>query len=234
MANGRNRSRTGDSGRDLGGFVALPWAVLDCPAYASLSHAARALLLEVARQFVRDNNGRMLLSTAYMRTRGWLSAGAIQKAKQELLDAQFIFQTVQGQRPNKAGWYAVTWRHLDKIPGYDMGAEQLFERGAYRKTSAKAKRAAPACSKPKKNGASLIPVHGIEGPAIVPTHGIEKAPPIPPHGTMEALLGTLSIPPHGNHLEMPSVGVGMQAVQTAQPRKPARRPSPAKLGPQVH
>ena len=58
MANGRNKLRRGDAGRDAGGFVALPWAVLDSPPYSGLSHPAKALLLEFARQFVRDNNGR--------------------------------------------------------------------------------------------------------------------------------------------------------------------------------
>ena len=70
MANGRNKLRRGDAGRDAGGFVALPWAVLDSPAYAQLSMHARALLLEVARQFTRDNNGWLLLSRAYMAGRG--------------------------------------------------------------------------------------------------------------------------------------------------------------------
>jgi len=75
MANARNLKKRGhDQGRDSGGFVALPWAVLDCPAYAGLSMHARALLLEVARQYVRDNNGRLLLSRAYMGARGWKSA----------------------------------------------------------------------------------------------------------------------------------------------------------------
>jgi hypothetical protein len=62
------KKTTGKSngGRDSGGFVALPWAVLDCPAYKALSHPARALLMEVARQYVRDNNGRLLLSGAYL------------------------------------------------------------------------------------------------------------------------------------------------------------------------
>lgn len=73
MANGRNRVGRKDSGRDGGPFVALPWSVLDSPAFARLSMHARALLLEVARQFVRDNNGRLLLSRAYMATRGWKS-----------------------------------------------------------------------------------------------------------------------------------------------------------------
>lgn len=132
LSNGRNPKRKGhDHGRDAGGFVAIPWTVLDCPAYQCLSHPAKALLLEVARQFVRDNNGRMLLSRAYMATRGWKSCDTIAKAKAELLDAGFIFQTVQGHRPNKASWYAVTWRALDKMQGYDAGTDQLFRRGAY-------------------------------------------------------------------------------------------------------
>ena len=133
MANGRNKASKGDAGRDSGGFIALPWSVLDCPAYARLSMHARALLLEVARQFVRDNNGRMLLSRVYMATRGWKSMDMLNKCKAELIQAGFIFQTVQGHRPNKASWYAVTWRALDKLPGYDAGAEKGFERGAHQK-----------------------------------------------------------------------------------------------------
>lgn len=191
MANGRNKASKGDSGRDSGGFIALPWAVLDCPAYARLSHPAKALLLEVARQFVRDNNGRMLLSRVYMATRGWKSADVIDRAKRELLEAGFIFQTVMGHRPNKASWFAVTWRALDKLPGYDAGAEKCFERGAYQKDMA------------IKN-ASLIPSHGTGTPLIVPPHGIERPSPVPPHGTIRPVLPLRSVPSHGHHLEMPS------------------------------
>ena len=204
MANGRNKASKGDSGRDAGAFVALPWSVLDCPAYAALSHPAKALLIEVARQFVRDNNGRMLLSAVYLKTRGWFSAGAIQKAKQELIQTSFIFETVKGQRPNKASWYAVTWRALDKLKGYDAGTEQLFQRGAYQFSPGKEKRAPPKCKNPKKN-ASLIPPHGIEQALIVPPHGIEALSVVPPHGAIKPLLDAFSIPPHGHHLETPSV-----------------------------
>jgi hypothetical protein len=191
MANGRNKSRKGDSGRDPGSFVALPWSVLDCPAYARLSHPAKALLLEVARQFVRDNNGRMLLSRAYLATRGWKSADTITNAKRELLAGGFIFQTVMGHRPNKASWYAVTWRALDKMPGYDEGAAQLFERGVYQKST-------PLI------GASLKPPAGTERAAIVPPTGTETVPTVPPAGTIRAVLGRPSVPPAGHHLEMPS------------------------------
>jgi hypothetical protein len=64
MANGRNNGRKRDTSRDPGGFIALPWSVLDCPAYARLSHPARSLLVEFARQIGNDNNGRLLASSA--------------------------------------------------------------------------------------------------------------------------------------------------------------------------
>lgn len=200
MANGRNKNRKGDAGRDAGAFVALPMSVLDCPAYGRLSMHARALLLEVARQFVRDNNGRMLLSRAFMAPRGWKSADMLTKAKRELLDGGFIFQTVMGHRPNKASWYAVTWRALDKLPGYDAGAQACFERGAYQK-------AAPLI------GASLRPPHGTARPAIAPPHGTETRPTAPPHGAIRPVSRGLSVPPHGHHLEMPSIAVLKPASQ---------------------
>lgn len=227
MANGRGDPRKRrDTGRDPGGFVALPWRVLDSAAYMGLSPTAKALLLEVARQFRGDDNGRMLLSRVYMATRGWYSAGVIQQAKTELLAAGLIFQTVMGYRPAKASWYAVTWRKLDKIPGYDSGTEITFEQGVYSKTAAKEKRAAPACTKPKKN-ASLIPAHGTETALIVPAHGTETPPPVPPHGTIPATFAPLPVPPHGHPLEEPSSGVA-SALSSAIDPKRSTQATPAK------
>lgn len=201
MANARNPKRRGhDTSRDQGGFIALPWSVLDCPAYARLSHPAKALLFEVARQFHRDDNGRMLLSRAYMATRGWKSADTLANAKRELLEGGFIFQTVMGHRPNKASWYAVTWRALDKQSGYDEGMAQLFERGAYQK-------AAPLIR------ASLRPPAGTERAVIVPPAGTETLPTVPPAGTIRAVLGVLSVPPAGHPLEMPSIAVQTTAAR---------------------
>ena len=135
MANGRNH-RKGGSGRDAGGFVALPWAVLDSAAYQALSHPAKALLMEIARQYVRDNNGKLLCSLAYMSKRGWKSRDVLTRAKRELLAAGLIFETCKGARPNKASWYAVTWATLDHIEGFDPGARSTFQRGAYRRNAA--------------------------------------------------------------------------------------------------
>lgn len=189
--NGRNKSRKGGSGRDSGGFVALPWAVLDSPAYAALSLHAKALLMEVARQYVRDNNGRLLLSRAYMEKRGWKSSDMLTKAKRELLDGGFVHETVKGHRPNKASWYAVTWQSLDRHPDYDEGAVETFVRSAYVRTQ------------PLKN-ASLRPSHGTGAPSIAPPHGTGRLRSVPPHGPIRADFTPLSVPPHGHHLDMPS------------------------------
>lgn len=202
MANGRNKFRKVDTGRDSGGFVALPWAVLDCPAYRNLSMHARALLLEVARQFVRDNNGTLLISRDYMNKRGWKSSDMLTKAKRELLDGGFIHQTVMGHRPNKASWYALTWRTLDRHPGFDPGAAESFERGAYRREV------------PLKN-AVLRPLNGTEMASIAPLHGTEDAPSVPPHGLMRAVLISSSVPPDGHHLDKPSAAVQREANKGA-------------------
>jgi hypothetical protein len=189
MANGRGERRDKrGKGRDGGGFVALPWAVLDCPAYRELGHPARSLLFELARQFVRDNNGRLLASSAHLKKRGWTSSDVIARAKNELLEAGFIFETVKGHRPNKASWYAVTWLELDRLQGYDPGAAVAFERSAYLK------------AQPMRN-AGLSPSGGVERPAIAPSGGVEKAPPTPSGGAMRATLGVAPTPSGGHHLE---------------------------------
>ena len=169
----------------------MPWSVLDCAAYARLSHPARGLLFEFARQFVRDNNGRLLASGAHLAKRGWKSADVITRAKRELLEAGFVFETVKGQRPNKASWYAVTWRALDKCAGYDFGVTVAFERGAYLRSS-------------PNEITTLTPSHGVERPPIAPSHGVESHPPTPSHGAIRAILDHPSTPSHGDHLEMPS------------------------------
>ena len=124
--------------------MAIPWAVVDSASYQQLSNHAKSLLYDVARQFIRDNNGRLLLSMRHMKNRGWNSSSMLHKSKLELINGGFIFETVKGYRPNKASWYALTWMGLDKINGYDEGASLCFERSAYRwKNPLNQKRATP-------------------------------------------------------------------------------------------
>ena len=186
--NGRNGRRKQPTGRVEGGFVAMPWEVLDSPAYRLLGHPARALLMEVARQYVRDNNGRLLTSRAYLMKRGWNSADVITRAVRELEAAGFIHQMVKGHRPNKASWWAITWYTLDPHPGYDPGAAATFKRGTYREMQ------------PLKN-ASHRPPAGAERAAIAPAGGVGRARPVPSGGAMDPCFDTPPRPSGGHHLE---------------------------------
>ena len=189
MSNGRSGSRRKTKpDRDGGGFVALPWTVLDSKNFQNLSHAAKSLLLEFARQYGDGFNGRLLCSMRHLRARGFNSTDVVTRAKRELIDNGFIFETVMGHRPNKASWYAVTWYPLDKIPGYDDGAEKCFVRSAYRK------------NEPLKI-TTLTPPGGTALKPIAPYSGTRKDSSIPSDGTIQRLNGAFSIPPNGNHLD---------------------------------
>ncbi len=230
MANGRNKTRGAGSGRDPGGFVALPWTVLDCAAYASLSHPARSLLLEIARQYVKDNNGRLLASSAHMAKRGWKSRDVLTRAKRELIDARLIHETVMGHRPNKASWYAITWQSLDKLSGYDVGASESFRRGAYMDgTPLKPKMTREqmfekwdgAGKAPIKN-ASLSPSHGLGRAPIGPSHGLGAISNGPSHGPIRPALSMPSSPLDGHPLEMPSIGGNEDSLVTSTTSAPDR------------
>ncbi|MDB5874595.1 MAG: hypothetical protein JWQ07_4037 [Ramlibacter sp.] len=133
MSNGRNkvgkRNRHTWDGYE---FALIPHVVIDSAAYMQLTWQARALLVELARQFTGHNNGKLLLTRKYMEVRGWYSAGQVAKAKSQLETLGFIHETVKGCRPNKASWYALTWQPLAPDTAYDAGAFNLFRRGAYR------------------------------------------------------------------------------------------------------
>ena len=127
----RYNHRKIDTSRDGSGFIAIPWTVVDCTAYKKLSHPAKSLLLEIARQYKGTNNGKLIATYAYLRTRGWNSSDTITRAKRELLNSGFIHETFKGHRPNKASWFALTFHSLFVLPGFDIGAMETFKRGAY-------------------------------------------------------------------------------------------------------
>jgi hypothetical protein len=79
----------------------------------------------------------------------------------------------------------VTWRALDRLPGYDEGTAATFVRGAYQ-------------------NASPRPSHGAKARSIAPSQGVAKPSPRPSYGAIRAISGHLSTPSHGDHLDMPS------------------------------
>ncbi|WP_374515581.1 hypothetical protein [Niveibacterium sp.] len=125
-----SRAKPKGSTRDGTRFVALPHQLLDSPAWLALSFSARALLIDVARQFSGSNNGRLTLCDKALRPRGWTSSATIHKAKRELLAAGFLCETRKGHKPNKASWFALTWQTLDWSPDMDI-QRAGFTRSAY-------------------------------------------------------------------------------------------------------
>jgi hypothetical protein len=181
MANGRERTgKKVDTDRMPGGFSPIPWSVLDSKAYLGLSHPARSLLLEVARQDTRSSNGRLLLSSKHLAKRGWKSNDTIHRAKTELLHAGLIYETVKGHRPNKASWYAVTWYRLYPHRGFDVGAVEGFRLGAYLDSDMK--------------NTGLKPSHGVASTPIAPSAGSKAADSAPGSGLVVASTDATPIP----------------------------------------
>lgn len=142
-----------NSGRDGNRHVALPHVVLESHAYRGLGYAARALLIDIAKQYNSSNNGKLVACQKYLAPLGWVSADTVTRAKRDLLNSGLLIETRKGWRPNRAAWYALAWYSLNQREGLDIDPAQ-FERirAGYR--------------------AVLIPIPGAVKLAIAPKFGI--------------------------------------------------------------
>lgn len=129
MSNGRNPGK-GKKKYFHGQWVGIPIVVLRSTAYRSLTHAAKSLLLDVASQGP-DRNGRLLLTRATLQPLGWRSDDSIQRAKNQLLAASLLVETVKGGRPNRASMYAMTWHDLSAKCQLDPGVRATFKRRTF-------------------------------------------------------------------------------------------------------
>jgi hypothetical protein len=176
------------------------------PEYQALSCYARCLLDEIAYQYRGHNNGQLLAGSNYLSPRGWGSNDTITKALRELLDTNFVHKTVQGGLPNKASWFALTWRTIDPHPGYDYGAVETFRRrhllpkAVLIPVDGAGKKAVPAPPHGAK-AQSVAPPDGARKNAILtPPHGAKAHPIAPPHGAIEGVSAGALAPPHGEHI----------------------------------
>lgn len=131
MKKGGYRTRV-DRDRDPGRFVGLPHAMLKSKHFMNLSFAARSLLLELALQYNGGNNGRLIATKKHLARRGWGSQTTVTRALAELIAARMVLKTVQGGRPHRANWYALTCFRLYPDPKFDFDSYGSFRLGAYR------------------------------------------------------------------------------------------------------
>lgn len=169
--------------RPTGAFSALPHVVLDSQAWRGASHPACVLLIELLRQHNGSNNGRLHLSTGWLRKRGWLSVDVIQRAKCELIERMLIVKTRQGGLNAGADLYAITWLPITNFLGLDIRAAE-YHRGAWNCFTEPEKQKKPSV---KRN--SAIPAGGTATPFTVP-----------PAGTKPAIFECVAIPPNGNNV----------------------------------
>lgn len=90
-------------------YAAIEHRVLDSAAYADLTYSARSLLILMARQLTKDNNGHLQATYTYMRRFGVDSERTLSRAIKELIAHGMIYRTRCGGYQQGASLYAVTW-----------------------------------------------------------------------------------------------------------------------------
>ena len=96
-------------------FAGIPRIVMECPDYINLSGNAIRLLNEMACQFKGGNNGDLCPAWTLMKVRGFCSKSTLARVLKELVAAEMIMLTRQGQFVrNKAGLYALTWAPVNE------------------------------------------------------------------------------------------------------------------------
>ena len=186
------KQKTSKSGKlNVGRFTALPHTVIHSQQYRQLGYAARALLFDLAAQYNRNNNGKLVCCMKYLRPLGWNSNDTITRALRELLKSGLLIQTRQGMMPpcSQAAWFAIGWFGLDVTTGLDI------EPTKYRRCV-------------------LIhfvipsPIIGALKRKIAPKNGIATLKPTPnptpKSGTVKAINDESTTPINGDFIDLPS------------------------------
>lgn len=97
-------------------YAAIQHRVIDSDAYADLTYSARSLLILIARQLTKYNNGHLQATFSYMR-RFEISENTLSRAIRELISHGMIYRTRSGGYQQGAAQYAVTWLSITNKEG---------------------------------------------------------------------------------------------------------------------
>jgi hypothetical protein len=193
---GKQKDAVKRKGKIDGRFTAIPHNVIFSVGFRKLSHAARALLFDIAGQYNGKNNGALVACTKYLKPLGWNSNDTITKALKQLEEGGLLIKTKQGMRPPMAqpSLYALGWLDLQITAGLDISPKS-YQRSAF----------VPAISKPiLKHKKMITPINGAAGNQITPITGIDATPPAPIAGAVEAQNEQKPIPIVGEFIYIPS------------------------------
>ena len=122
-------------------YAAIEHRVIDSPAYANLSFSARSLLVLIARQLSKDNNGHLQATYSYMRRFGFDSEHTISRCIKELIAHGMIYRARSGGYQQGAAQYAVTWLPIKNRQGIFLDG---FKACAWRDWQPDRKKSPPA------------------------------------------------------------------------------------------
>lgn len=92
--------------------------MIDSPAFVALTFSARSLLLEVARQLTKDNNGHLQATHSYMQRHGF-SENTLSRAIADLIKHGMIYRT-------RSGGYQLEAKFVSySKPGISNGQHQM-------------------------------------------------------------------------------------------------------------
>jgi hypothetical protein len=165
------------------GYLAMPWAVADSPAYQTLKPQSKALLFEVARQHDGWNNGHMQLTASWLAKRNWKSRRVIFKARDELIAHGLLVCTRVGGRNSGPSLYAVTWHVISDFAGLEIAPAAYVPNGWARfEPLQTAKSAAPKGRAMGGKNPITVPTLGTEIAGAVPTVGLKGRKAVPTVG----------------------------------------------------
>lgn len=107
-------------------YLAIDHRVVDSEAFAGLSFSAKALLLLLARQLSKDNNGHLQASFGWCKRFGFGSEHTLRKAIAELIAVGFIYRTRSWGANRAWATYAVTWLPIKKSDGLFLAGFKTF------------------------------------------------------------------------------------------------------------
>lgn len=119
----RTRQKAKGRAEHSGGFIAIPHALHDHPAFGRLSQTAFKVLLGLIRQYRGKNNGDLSASFTQAEKWGVGSKTSLANALTELQEVGFIFRTREGVFTNPGGrcaLYALAWKRIDECPGKEL------------------------------------------------------------------------------------------------------------------
>jgi len=181
-------------------YAATEHRVIDSPAYADLSYAARSLLVAITRQLTKDNNGHLQATFKYMERLGF-SVNTLSRATKELIAHGFIYRTKSGGFHQGAAQFAVTWLPITNKQGIYLAG---FQPCAWRDWLPTEKKSRP----PKVRACSLK-----NGELTPPSTPIKEAEP----------------PPKSEHNELCHVGGIYSSVSAVTEQQPIKHPANTEL-----